>query len=152
MDEREADNSMARRWRISRIGGMTLLAALAACGRSDNAPAGEGTHPVRLTFEDRPEPDVFSLDGLAVRDDPKGSAGLWAAVVGLKRPERALVINTGTGRKTVVALFTARAGSGPTIRLSNEAADAIGVGDSPVQVRITALRREPLVGTTKGRF
>lgn len=144
---------MARRWRGSGIGGLALLAALGACGwGGDDGGAGPGERPLRLSFEDRPEPDVFSREGQAARDGPKGSAGLWAAVVGLKRPERGLVENAATGRKVVVALFVAPAGADPAIRLSNDAADAIGLGDAGGAVRITALRREPQIDTTKGRF
>ena len=36
-------------------------------------------------------------------------------------------------------------GRGATIRLSPEAAEAVGVGSKPVPVQITALRREPKV-------
>ena len=142
---------MARRWRGS-IGGLALLALLAACGRIGDASDAAADQPVRLRFEDRPEPDVFSREGPAARDGAKGSAGLWASVVGLKRPERGLVENTATGAEVVVALFAAREGAEPAIRLSNEAADAIGIGDAPAPVRITALRREPQIDTTKGRF
>ena len=66
---------MARRWRGS-IGGLALLALLAACGRIGDASDGAADQPVRLRFEDRPEPDVFSREGPAARDAPKGSAGL----------------------------------------------------------------------------
>lgn len=146
---------MARRWRGS-IGGLALLAVLAACGRTEGTPEatpdGAADRPVRLRFEDRPEPDVFSREGPATRDGPNGSAGLWASVVGLKRPERGLVENTDTGAKVVVALFVAREGAEPAIRLSGEAAEAIGIGNAPAAVRITALRREPQIDTTKGRF
>ena len=143
---------MARRWRGS-IGGLALVAVLAACGRTEGTPtATAGTGRFASASRIGPSPDVFSREGPAIRDGPKGSAGLWAAVVGLTRPERGLVENTDTGAKVVVALFAAREGAEPAIRLSNEAADAIGIGDAPAAVRITALRREPQIDTTKGRF
>jgi hypothetical protein len=117
---------------------------LAACGE----PPPEGA--LRLRFEDRAEPEAFSRSGTAVRDRPGGAAGLWAAVRGLPRPERALVENPDNGEEVVVALFAAP-GSGPDIRLSNAAADALGItGTAPV--RITALRSEPEIDTTSGRF
>ncbi len=93
--------------------GWPSLAVLAACGRPEAAPDATPDRPVRLRFEDRPEPDVFSREGPATRDGPNGSAGLWASVVGLKRPERGLVENTDTGAKVVVALFVAREGAEP---------------------------------------
>jgi hypothetical protein len=123
-----------------------VAAALAACGR----PGGEARSGISFTFEDRAAPGAFLLEGGAVRDRPDGAEGLWAAVRGLPRPERALVLNTATGAEVVVALFAAS--SGPPIRLSNAAADAIGLADAPQAVRITALRRAPRLDTTKGRF
>ena len=105
---------------------------------------------ISFSFEDRAAPGAFLLEGGAVRDRPEGADGLWAAVRGLPRPERALVVNTATGAEVVVALFAAS--SGPSIRLSNAAADAIGLADAPQAVRITALRRAPRLDTTEGRF
>ena len=84
-----------------------------------------------------------------MRDGPDGAAGLWAAVRGLPRPERAEVVNTRNRRKVVVALFAAP-GGGPDIRLSNAAADALGITEA-TPVRITALRSEAQIDTTKGR-
>jgi hypothetical protein len=124
---------------------LAVLAGLAACGRPGTAPE----PGLRLSFEDRPEPEVFARQGPAVRDGDGGAAGLWAALPGLARPERALVENLDGGGSVVVALF--RSGAGP-IRLSNEAADALGIGAGPAQVRITALRREAKLDTTSGRF
>ena len=142
----EASEAMHDRRRRARV--LAVLAVLAACGRDGAPPPPEGA--LRLTFEDRAEPAAFSREGTATRDGPKGAAGLWAAVRGLPRPERALVENTANGRKVTLALFAA-SGSGPDIRLSIEAADALGITD-PAAVRITALRSEPQIDTTKGRF
>ena len=63
---------MTRLWRGGSIGGLALLALLAACGRSDAPENDAGDKPVRLSFEDRPEPDVFSLEGPGTRDGPEG--------------------------------------------------------------------------------
>jgi hypothetical protein len=123
-----------------RIGALALLIGLAACGASGAPERSPGA--LQISFEDRPEPGVFHREGPAVRDAPDGPAGLWAAVPGLPRPERARVVNLETGAEVTVALFAA--GRGP-IRLSHEAADALGVADRPVAVRITALRRLPQI-------
>jgi hypothetical protein len=140
---------MAGRW-LGRSVGCMALAALAACGRLGGTPAED--RGLRLSYEDRAEPEVFSHEGPAVRDRPDGAPGLWAAVVGLPRPERALVVNPANRAEVAVALFAARPGAGPGIRLSNEAADALGIGEAPATVRITALRRELQIDTTRGRF
>ena len=61
---------------------------------------------------------------------------------GLRRPERAEVVNLETGAKVTVSLFSGGAPAGEA-RLSNAAAEALAIGDVPQRVRITALRREP---------
>ncbi len=128
---------------------LVLLAVLTACGRPDGeAPPAEGA--MRLSFEDRPEPAAFAREGPAVRDGPEGSAGLWAAVRGLPRPERALVENPANGAEVVVALFAASAGPGdPPLQRSRRRPEDRRGGAT---VRITALRRELQIDTTKGRF
>jgi hypothetical protein len=130
---------------VRRTAVLALLACLTGCARPEGAPEPRYS----LSFEDRAEPEVFAREAPAVRDREGGAAGLWAAVRGLPRPERALVVNLGTGAEVAVALFRA---SADPVRLSNEAADALGIGAAPVRVRITALRQEVKLDTTTGRF
>ena len=128
-----------RRRKIGRRLGRGLAVAsalfLAACELR-----GEEEEGMNIRFEDRAEPSVFERSGTAVRDRPDGAEGLWAAVPGLPRPERAELANLDTGDSVVVALF--RAG-GDTIRVSNAAAEAIGLGEAGAAVRVTALRSVP---------
>jgi hypothetical protein len=131
---------MGERRRGRGIGALSLTVLLTACGLSSAPEGNPGT--LQISFEERAEPGVFEREGPAVRDAPDGAAGLWAAVPGLPRPERARIINLETRAEVTVALFAA--GNGP-IRLSNEAADALGIGDRPVAVRVTALRRLPQI-------
>lgn len=135
---------------MAQVAAFAMVAALPACGRfasdSDSRPAGVNGDVLALSFEDAPEPGVFVLQADAVRDEAEGAGGLWAAVEDLDRPERAEAVNLETGKAVVVALYRASRPGGP-IRLSNEAADALGVGEGPVNVRITALRRKPVVAT-----
>lgn len=137
---------MAERGRGRSIG-LSLAVLLAACGRPGGGPRGG----LEISFEDRAEPAAFTREGPAVRDRPDGATGLWAAVRGLPRPERAEVANPANGATVVVALFAAGGGA-PDIRLSNAAADVLGIGNAPAPVRITALRSEPVLDTTPGRF
>lgn len=116
------------------IGLLALALCAAACG---GPPADEG---LRIRFEDRATPGAFERTGSAVRDDADGAPGLWAAVPGLPRPERAEIVNLDTDDRATVALFRA---SGTTIRVSNEAADALGIADGEAPVRVTALRSVP---------
>ncbi|HRO13332.1 MAG TPA: hypothetical protein PK452_17540, partial [Amaricoccus sp.] len=60
-----------------------------------------------------------------------------------------LVENRANGRTVIAALFAAPRGA-PDIRLSNAAADALGVTDA-ASVTITALRSEPRIDTTTSR-
>jgi len=122
---------------------------LAGCAGPEAQPP-DPDRPFRLVIEDIPAASVFSREGSAVRDRPDGAAGSWAVIRGLPRPERAEVVNLESGAVVVVALFSSR--SGPDIRLSNEAADALGIDDTPIRVRVTALRSQPVLDTTRSRF
>ncbi len=133
--------------RRNRKGVLLLVALLGACARPGAAPDAE--RPLRLSFEEAPAPDAFSLEAPAVRDRADGAAGLWAVVPGLTRPERARIVNLDTGDETVVALFAGRPGP---VRLSNEAADALGIDGDRASVRVTALRSRATLDTTRGRF
>jgi hypothetical protein len=101
-----------------------------------------GDEGLQIRFEDQAEPGVFERTGTAARDEPGGAPGLWAAVPGLPRPERAEIVNLDTGDRATVALFRSPGGA---IRVSNEAADAIGISTDPAQVRVTALRSVPAI-------
>lgn len=123
-----------------------LAGTLAGCGQPGAGRPDSGAEGLALSFEDAPAPGVFLIEAPAERDGPKGAGGLWAAVRGLARPERAEAVNLATGARVNVALYRA-GGSAPAIRLSNEAADALGVEEAPVNIRITALRRRPVIAT-----
>ncbi|MFT3973425.1 MAG: hypothetical protein QM699_08245 [Amaricoccus sp.] len=133
------------RSRVARVAAVGLVLALAGCAQlGAPGPAGDGA--LELSFEDAPAPQVFQIEAPAVRDAKGGAEGMWAAVHGLARPERAEAVNLANGRSVDLALYRA-GGKGPPIRLSNAAAEALGIGDDGVNVRITALRRRPVVDT-----
>lgn len=134
--------------RHRRAAALVLVALAAGCGLLPGGDAsGDG---LRLSFEDVAEPAAFSREGEG-RRDPGDAAGLWAVVADLPRPERALVVNLATGAEATVSLF--RGGGAPSdIRLSGEAADALGIGNRPVPVRVTALRREASIAPPRGGF
>lgn len=127
--------------------GLVLAVVLASCGPlAEGRGADPAAGDLALRFEDVPSPGVFLIEAPAVRDGARGAPGLWAAVQGLKRPERAEAVNLATGATVDIALYRAGRGA-PAIRVSNEAADALGIGETPVNIRITALRRKPVVDT-----
>lgn len=106
------------------------------------APADPGAFT--LSFGDARAPSVYQRDLIGRRDRPSGTQGLWVTVSGLRRAERAEVVNLATGASVKVALFRGRVRAGEA-RISNAAAALLGIGSDPVQVRITALRREPVL-------
>jgi hypothetical protein len=121
---------------------LAVLLALAGCGLRQAEPgAPEGS--VRFALEDQPDPEVFQREGNARRDAVTAPAGMWGVVAGLARPERALVRSLETGAEVEVALYSGAPGGGAVIRLSPQAADALGVLGPAVPVQVTALRREP---------
>lgn len=131
-------------WRLG-FAALALATALAGCAQED-APPSDG---LRISLEDRAAPGVLSREAMAVRDGLDGAAGMWAAVPGLKRPERAEVTNLANGESVVVALFSGR---GATVRLSGQAAALLEIGDKPVRIHVTALRQAPRIDTTGGGF
>ena len=136
---------MARRGPALAIGAAGIAAALSACAPAAPEAAREPAAMVAgmaFRFEDVLAPGVYSRSGPAVSEPAKAAAGLWAEAPGLMRAERGRVTNPATGASVDVALYRGR---GATIRLSPEAAEAVGVGSKPVPVQITALRREPKV-------
>lgn len=108
--------------------------------RRGSAAAGAFT----LQFGDALAPSVYQRDLIGRRDRPSGTQGLWATVPDLRRAERAEVVNLATGTSVKVALFRGRVRAGEA-RISNAAAALLGIGADPARVRITALRREPVL-------
>jgi hypothetical protein len=146
---------MARR-RTGRGGGAAIfaLALLSACAALPELPdlpdlpglgggaAAGADDTLDLRFEDVLAPEAYLREGPA-RVDAGEAAGFWAIVPGLPRPERALVENLGSGATAEVALFRGPASGG--IRLSAAAAEALGIGAGPAEVRVTALRSMPRI-------
>ena len=128
---------------------LVLMAMLLGCSGPHDTPP-DSDQPLRVRLEEAPAPEVLSIEVTAIRDRPKGAAGLWAVVGGLAHPERASVINLDTRDEVVVALFRGRPGQ--PIRLSNEAADALGMDAGPADVRVTALRNRAALDTTGSSF
>lgn len=123
----------------------TLAAALAGCLAAPEAAAPAlAPGEMRLSFEDMLAPAIFDWTGPVVAD-PEGAGGLWAVVPGLARPERARIALVEGGASVNVALFRGAAGRGGAVRISAEAAAALGIGEAPARARVTALRREPRI-------
>lgn len=145
----DGERLMAKPWPAG-ILTLTLLGATlgatGACVPERERDRGPGLE-LGVAFEDHPRPDILSRTGNAIRDrDPEATPGLWGVVPGLARAETALVESTTTGASIALPLFSGSTGTRDiAIRLSPQAADALGILEAPVPVRITALRREPVL-------
>lgn len=129
--------------RIRSLWASALAVPLTACGLAPGPAGDTAAGSIQLSMEERELPGVFDRRGLG-RPVAGGPDGLWAVVAGLPRPESAVVRNSETGSEVTVPLFRGPTGQDPAdIRLSVAAAEAIGIGDRPQPVHVTALRREP---------
>ncbi|WP_181164417.1 hypothetical protein [Amaricoccus solimangrovi] len=108
------------------------------------APGAAGAEAFALSFDDALAPGIYQRDLLGRRDRPKGTQGLWATVPDLRRAERARLVNLATGATVDVALFRGSVPAGEA-RISNAAAALLGIGAEPARLRVTALRREPVL-------
>jgi hypothetical protein len=127
--------------------GLLAAGGLAAggCGARRGGPGEQADAPIRYVLEDVARPDLFSLSGLARRDPTGRTAGAWAVVPGLPRPERGLMRNLATGTEATAALFAAPGGAGRgPILVSASVAAALGVPpDGTAPVLVVALREQP---------
>jgi len=131
---------------------IALAAMLALAGCADGRTENDEVSPAfEIRFEARENPEVFQDEGPG-RRSARDTSGLWAVVSGLPRPESGVVRNLDNRRSVRVALFTDRPAGGAMAELSIEAADALGIGNAPVDVRVTAVRDEPQVATPRRGF
>lgn len=127
-----------------------LAGAVSACAPVGDPASDSARGGLLLQFEDSAQPAAFSREGLARSVGADGAEGLWAVVAGLPRPERAMLTNLETGAEVEVALFRARRGTpAADIQVSEAAAEALGIGGTPVPVRVVALRREARLATSE---
>ncbi|MEP3847857.1 MAG: SPOR domain-containing protein [Paracoccaceae bacterium] len=89
-------------------------------------------------------PDVFYLTEASLWDGRPSLGGVWVSHPDVKEPERVLIRNNSNGKHVVGALFRhERDLPGPRLRMSSDAADALGMlAGSPTQVEVVALRKE----------
>lgn len=92
-------------------------------------------------------PEVFQVAEEGLWDGRPSLGGVWVAHPTAKDPERVLIRNETNGKFVIGALFRKeRETPGPKLQVSSDAADAIGmIAGAPVQMSVTALRREEVV-------
>lgn len=153
-----AEQGTGEQMRVSRlvlVGAAMLL--LAGCEEgapswltSDRAgqSSAEGTTParasVRLVERDVEAPDVFQVTDMGLWDGRPSLGGVWVAHPDVKEPERVIIRSTSGSKFVIGALFRrARDIPGPALQVSSDAAAALGMlAGAPVQLNVTALRRE----------
>lgn len=131
------------------VAGGTLL-ALAACDESGNFQLGGGAAATadatttRLVERDVEAPEVFQVSEPGLWDGRPSLGGVWVAYTGVTDPERVIIRNEENGQFVIGALFRReRASSGPSLQVSSDAAEALGIlAGAPTRLNVTALRRE----------
>jgi rare lipoprotein A len=132
--------------------GLAATSVLAGCvGGSGpgTSPGGEtaGVTPTARKVGGNREieaPDVFQTTDSALWDGRPSLGGIWVASPEVTDPERVVMFNPATGKSINGALFRReRENPGPTLQLSSDAAEALGIlAGQPTEIRVTALRKE----------
>lgn len=132
-------------------GTVLVLGLLAGCedfqgfntGTSTSAPAA-GATSTTVVERDVEAPEVFYTSEAGLWDGRPSLGGVWVAHPDVTDPERVIIRNKANGKFVIGALFRReRAIPGPRIQLSSDAAAAVSVlAGQPVEIEITALRRE----------
>lgn len=139
---------MNRAVRMIMAGGALL--AVAACDESGNFQLGGGaaatsdSTTTRLVERDVEAPEVFQVSERGLWDGRPSLGGVWVAYTDVTDPERVIIRNEENGQFVIGALFRReRASSGPSLQVSSDAAEALGIlAGAPTRLNVTALRRE----------
>lgn len=105
----------------------------------------------RTVERDVEVPEVFEVTEAGLWDGRPSLGGVWVAHPDVKDPERVIIRNTASDKFVVGALFRReRENPGPRLQVSSDAAEALGMlAGQPVQLNVTALRREEVAEETE---
>ena len=97
-----------------------------------------------LVERDVEAPDVVNISEAGLWDGRPSLGGFWVAHPDAKDPEKVIIRNPKNGKFVIGALFRReREFSGPSLQLSSDAADALGIlAGQPTNVSVVALRRQ----------
>lgn len=89
-------------------------------------------------------PEIFDTTDSALWDGRPSLGGIWVASPEATDPQRVVMFNPATGATVTGALFRReRDNPGPTLQLSSDAAEALGIlAGQPTEIKVTALRKE----------
>ena len=142
-----------RKARAFLMAGAGLL-ALAACdengqmalfqGQGASEQGSTANRSVRLVERDVEAPEVFQVTEAGLWDGRPSLGGVWVAHPDVTDPERVIIRNTANGNFVIGALFRREVDTpGPRVQVSSDAAATLGMlAGQPVQLNVTALRRE----------
>lgn len=127
------------------------VTALTACedggltSRDGNATVAASTSGETVT-RDVEMPEVFSVRDTGLWDGRPSLGGIWVAHPDVADPERVRIENTENGKTIEGALFRReRENPGPTIQVSSEAANALGIlAGKPTELAVIAVREETI--------
>ncbi len=125
------------------------LGFLQPADKTDTATAGTGQQSTRLVERDVEAPDVFQVTEAGLWDGRPSLGGVWVAHPDVGDPERVIIRNESNGKFVIGALFRReREIPGPRVQASSDAAAALGmIAGAPVELNVTALRRETVAET-----
>ncbi|MEM6467210.1 MAG: SPOR domain-containing protein [Pseudomonadota bacterium] len=146
-----------RRSTFKILASVLAVFALAGCGegtggfgflqpnaQSDGDDPASRLTTTKLVERDVEAPDVFQVTESGLWDGRPSLGGVWVAHPDVTEPERVIIRNTANSKFVIGALFKReRENPGPSIQVSSDAADALGMlAGAPSQLNVTALRRE----------
>ncbi|NKB26767.1 MAG: SPOR domain-containing protein [Rhodobacteraceae bacterium] len=129
------------------LGGLSVLTACSGDGPLGfKLPFGGGEKAATSTTlveRDVEAPEVFQASDNGLWDGRPSLGGIWVAHPDVSDPERAIVRNEDNGKFVIGALFRRESDNpGPTIQVSSEAAEALGMlAGQPASLNVTALRK-----------
>lgn len=117
-----------------------------APGQATDAAPAEAPAATRLVERDVEAPEVFQVTEAGLWDGRPSLGGVWVAHPEVTDPERVIIRNSSNGKFVIGALFRReRDIPGPRLQTSSDAAAALGMlAGAPVELNVTALRREPV--------
>lgn len=127
-----------------------LIALLVGCAGLDLGEETSNDAPntvTNLVERDIEAPDVVNISEAGLWDGRPSLGGIWVAHPDAKDPEKVIIRNPQNGKFVIGALFRReREFSGPSLQLSSDAADALGIlAGQPTNVSVVALRRQSVL-------
>ena len=124
-----------------------LIALLAGCAGLDLGEDTSSDAPstvTNLVERDVEAPNVVNISEAGLWDGRPSLGGIWVAHPDAKDPEKVIIRNPQNGKFVIGALFgRERKFSGPSLQLSSDAAEALGIlAGQPTNVSVVALRRQ----------